>query len=197
MQKYNLIYIDPPWHYNSKKSWGEMKDKNKFWGGAEKHYPLMKDKELVEFKTTIDNYSEDNCIMFMWVTMPRLDFWIELMKSWGFQYKTVGYTWVKTNKNWTYRINPWYYTASNIELCIIWIKWKNWGLFKPAKTMINQIVAEELREHSRKPEQVRKNIEIMYPDHKKIEIFARTENIWWGVFGNQTNKYAISGDLKL
>jgi N6-adenosine-specific RNA methylase IME4 len=43
--------------------------------------------------------------------------------------------------------------------------------------MINQIVAEELREHSRKPEQVRKNIEIMYPDHKKIEIFARTENI--------------------
>jgi hypothetical protein len=34
----------------------------------------MKDKELIDFKSTIDEYSKDNCIMFMWVTMPRLDF---------------------------------------------------------------------------------------------------------------------------
>jgi N6-adenosine-specific RNA methylase IME4 len=42
--------------------------------------------------------------------------------------------------------------------------------------MINQIVAEKLREHSRKPDKVRENIETMYPDKSKIEIFARTQN---------------------
>jgi len=41
--------------------------------------------------------------------------------------------------------------------------------------MLNQIVAEPIREHSRKPDQVRKNIEIMYPNHSKVEIFARTQ----------------------
>ena len=187
--KHDIIYIDPPWHYNSRKSWWEMKDKTKFWWGAEKHYPLMKDKELIEFKETIDEYSNDNCMMFMWVTMPKLDFWIELMKSWWFKYKTVAFTWVKTNKDWTYRFNPWYYTASNVELCIIWIKWKNWWLFKPAKAMLNQIVAEPLREHSRKPDIVRENIEIMYPKHSKVEIFARTQTKWWWVFWNQINKF--------
>ena len=187
--KYDLIYIDPPWHYNSKKSWWEMKDKTKIWWGAEKHYRLMKDKELIEFKKTIDEYSNNNCIMFMWVTMPRLDFWIDLMKLWWFKYKTVAFSWVKTNKNWTYRFNPWYYTASNIELCIIWIKGKNNWLFKPAKAMINQIIAEPLREHSRKPDKVRENIEIMYPNHSKIEIFARTETEWWWVFWEEINKY--------
>ena len=42
----------------------------------------MKDKELMEMKEHINSISNDNCIMFMWATMPRLDFAIELMKHW-------------------------------------------------------------------------------------------------------------------
>jgi N6-adenosine-specific RNA methylase IME4 len=41
----------------------------------------MKDKELLDMKEYIDKLSNDNSIMFMWATMPRLDFAIELMKS--------------------------------------------------------------------------------------------------------------------
>jgi site-specific DNA-methyltransferase (adenine-specific) len=187
--KYNLIYLDPPRWYNSRKTGGERNDKTKFWWWAEKHYPLMRDKELLNMKDKINELSEDNCVMFMWATMPRLDFAIELMKFRWFQYKTVAYTWVKTNKDWSYRINPWYYTASNIELCIIWIKWVNKWRFKPNKTMINQIIAEWLREHSRKPETVRNNIDIMYPNLKKIEMFAREKAEWWEVMWNQIDKF--------
>ncbi len=79
----------------------------------------MKDTELKELKQTVTELTNPNCIMFMWVTMPRLDFAIELIKHRGFDYKTVGYTWMKTNKDGTPRINPGYYTASNIELCLI------------------------------------------------------------------------------
>lgn len=189
MEKFNLIYCDPPWWYNSRKAWWERKDKTKFWWWAMKHYPLMKDKELLDMKDFISEISEDNCIIFIWVTMPRLDFWIELMKHWGFKYKTVAFNWIKTNKDWSYRINPWYYTASNSEMVIIWIKGKNWGLFKPAKTMINQIIAEPIKEHSRKPLEVKHRIEQMYPELNKIELFARESTEWWNHWWNQINKF--------
>ena len=186
---YDLIYLDPPRWYNSRKTGGERNDKTKFWWWAEKHYPLMRDKELLAMKEQINELSKDNCIMFMWVTMPRLDFWIELMKYRWFEYKTVWYTRVKTNKDWSYRVNPWYYTASNIELCIIWIKWQNKWRFKPSKTMINQIVAEKIQEHSRKPDTVRNNINIMYPNLNKLEMFARTKTSWRDVWWNDVDKF--------
>ena len=187
--KYDLIYIDPPRFYNSRKTSWERNNKTKFWWWAMKHYPLMKDKKLLLMKNKIQELSKEDCIMFMWVTMPRLDFWIELMKKRGFNYKTVGFTWVKINKDWSFRINPWYYTASNIELCIIWIKWKNWWKFKPAKTMIQQIITKPIQEHSRKPNIIRKNIDIMYPSLNKLEMFARTKTKWRDVRWNETNKF--------
>ena len=187
--KNQVIYIDPPWYYNSRESLGERKNKTKFWWWAMKHYPLMRDKELLDFKEKIDQISNENCIMFMWAAMPRLDFAIDLMKYWGFSYKTVWFTWVKTNKDWSYRVNPWYYTASNVELCIIWIKGKNNWLFKPAKSMINQIIAEPLREHSRKPDIVREYIEEMYPDKNRIEVFARTTSDNWNIYWNEIDKF--------
>lgn len=184
-KKYDVIEIDPPWFYNSRRNCLP----SKFGGGAEKHYSLMRDNELIEFKSTIDNLAKDNCIMFMWATMPRLDFAIRLMKNWGFNYKTVAFTWVKINKDSSYRINPGYYTASNIELVLIGIKGKNNGLFKPAKTMINQIIAEEIREHSRKPDSVYKYINLMYPDKEKISIFARESRSGFDSWGNEINKF--------
>jgi len=48
--------------------------------------------------------------------------------------------------------------------------------------MINQIIAEPIREHSRKPDIVRKYIEEMYPDKNKIEIFARTTHPKWNTY---------------
>jgi len=41
--------------------------------------------------------------------------------------------------------------------------------------MINQVVATNIREHSRKPDEVRDRIDLMYPNLDKIELFARTK----------------------
>lgn len=188
-EKYDLLYVDPPRWYNSRKTVWERNDKTKFWWWAEKHYPLMRDKELLDMKDFIQQISEDNCIIFMRATMPRLDFAISLMEQWWFSYKTVAFTRVKTNRDWTYRINPWYYTASNIELVLIWIKWKNNWAFKPKRTMLNQIIAEPIRQHSRKPDSVRERIETMYSEQRKIELFAREKKEWWDVRWNQTDLF--------
>lgn len=45
------------------------------------------------------------------------------------------------------------------------------------------------REHSRKPEYVQDMIDLMYPETKKIELFARRSRSGWGVWGNETTKF--------
>jgi len=178
--KYDLILCDPPYYYNSRNN-----RETKFGGGCSRYYPLMKDNELLEMEIP----SNDNAIMFMWATCPRLDFAIELMKKWGFSYKTVAFTWVKTNKDGDYKINPGYYTASNAEIVLLGIKGKNNGRFKPVKTMTQQIIAEPIREHSRKPDAVIERIEMMYPHLSKIEIFSRCKREGWDQFGNEKEKF--------
>ena len=187
--KFDLIYCDPPRWYNSRKTEGERNNKTKFWWWAMKHYPLMKDKELLDMKPFIESISNDNCIMFMRATFPRLDFAIDLMKERWFKYKTAWFVRVKTNSDWSYRVNPWYYTASNSELVLLGTKWGGGWLFKPNKTMVNQIIAEPIREHSRKPDITRDRIELMYPSLSKIELFARTTKEWWTARWNQTDLF--------
>jgi len=188
--KYDLIEIDPPWFYNSREgAYGFSKGQTKFGGGAAKHYPLMKDKELLDFKDTINELASDNCIMFMWATMPRLDFAIELMKSWGFKCKTTAFVWIKINKDGSYRINPGYYSGSNSEIVLLGIKGKNGGKFKPSQKLISQIIAEPIREHSRKPDEVYRRIGLMYPELKKISVFAREGRTGFDSFGNEVNKF--------
>ena len=79
--KYNIIYADPPWHYNT---WRDGM------GTAEKHYKTMKVEEIVNMKDTIKNISEKDCVLFLWVTFPCLLDGLKVMKEWGFKYKTCG-----------------------------------------------------------------------------------------------------------
>ena len=62
-KKYNVIYADPPWHYNT---WRNGM------GTAEKHYPTMKIEKILAMKDTIQKISENDCVLFLWVTFPCL-----------------------------------------------------------------------------------------------------------------------------
>lgn len=88
-RKYNIIYADPPWKYNT---WRDGE------GTAEKHYPTMKVEEIVNMKDTIKKISEKDCILFLWVTFPCLLDGIRVIKEWGFRYKTCGFNWIKEIK---------------------------------------------------------------------------------------------------
>ena len=59
----------------------------------------MKTKEEIQ-QLPIQSICEDNAVLFLWVTafLGLLE-GIELIEKWGFKYKTVGFTWVKRNKN--------------------------------------------------------------------------------------------------
>ena len=108
-KKYNVIYADPPWKYNT---WRDGM------GTAEKHYPTMKVESIVGMQKIIKNISEKDCILFLWVTFPCLLEGLKVMKEWGFKYKTCGFNWIKRNKvsdTWFFGMGHW--TRANSELC--------------------------------------------------------------------------------
>lgn len=183
--KYQVIYADPPWFYNNRKTGGERKDKTKFGGGAMKHYPLMKDAELLAMRPFIDTLADDNCALFMWATMPRLDFGIELLKKWGFRYATTAFVWVKrTNSGEGLVYNPGFYTASNTEIVLLGIR----GSMRPARQMLQSVVEAPRTRHSEKPPEVGRRILQMYPEASRIELFAREQVDGWDAWGNEVKE---------
>jgi N6-adenosine-specific RNA methylase IME4 len=113
----------------------------------------------------------------MWTSSPHLEQSIELMKAWGFEYKTIAFIWDKQ------KTNPGYYTLSRCEICLVGKR----GLF-PANRgsrKEQQFLSEMRREHSQKPDEVRLRIERMFPNSKKLELFAREKREGWDVFGNE------------
>ena len=172
---YDIIYCDPPWDYKGQKQHNGKGGKDT--GGAEVHYPCMKLKELKELKPMIDKLANDDCLIFMWATSPHLDQAIELLKAWGFKWATVGFVWDKV------RVNPSFYTMSQVELCLIGKRGK---IPQPRGARnIRQYVMRKREKHSKKPDEVRHRIDLMFPEQKKIELFARSRHLGWDAWGNQ------------
>lgn len=176
-KKYNIIYADPPWSYKDKASSGKR--------GANFKYPTQ-DKEWIK-NLPVSNISEDNSILFLWVTMPLLQDGLDVMNAWGFKYKTIGFTWVKKNKkknSWFFGMGNW--TRSNAELCLIGIK----GKIKRIDAGISSIVDSPIQYHSKKPDEVREKIVKLMGDIPRIELFARDKYIGWDCWGNEVDNGA-------
>ena len=173
--KYQIIYADPCWDYKGQKQHAGKKSSDT--GGATNHYPTMTLKELKALKPMIDEITDTDCIIFMWSSSPHLDQAIELMKHWGFKWSTVGFVWNKM------KVNPSFYSMSQCELCLIGKKGK---IPKPRGARnVRQYIEHEREKHSKKPDEVRRRIEQMFPEQRKIELFARDTNDGWDVWGNE------------
>jgi N6-adenosine-specific RNA methylase IME4 len=178
-KKYKIIYADPPWTFNTFSEKGKGRS-------PEKHYDCMTLKDIENLP--IGDLADTDCALFMWCTDPLLHKQLPLVEKWGFKYKTVGFHWVKTNKN---RINNYffkgagYWTRANPEICILATK----GSPKRINKNINRLVVDERREHSRKPDRIRNDIVELCGDLPRIELFSRSSAKGWDSWGNQTEKF--------
>ena len=108
MKKYKIIYADPPWRYA----------RSKVQGAAEKHYPTMSIEELCALP--VKEIADKDCILFLWATFPQLKEALQLIKAWGFTYKSVAFVWLKQNRKsptWFYGLGFW--TRGNAEICLL------------------------------------------------------------------------------
>lgn len=169
--KYSVIYCDCPWDYGGRKQHGS-KDANK---SVEDHYPTMKLDELRKLR--ISDICEPNCVIFLWTSSPHLEQAIELLKAWGFKYKTIAFVWDKQ------KLNPGAYTMSQCEICLVATKGT---IPKPRGTRNERQFLSSLRgRHSEKPAEIRTRISRMFPTQRKIELFARNATEGWAVWGNE------------
>lgn len=171
MKKYTIIYADPPWSY---------RDRRKGQGGAKDHYPTMKLEDICNLP--VKKITNDNAALFLWVTFPNLPEGLRVMESWGFKYKTLGFSWIKTNsKSRTPFFGIGYYTKSNCEVCLLGIK----GKMKPISNKISSVLIAPKEEHSKKPDIVRNNIVELFGNLPRVELFARESSPGWDVWGNE------------
>lgn len=173
---YDIIYMDPPWQYGSRFYHSE----NNISTIEEKHYPTMSMNELKELP--VNEMLNQDAIVYMWVTSSFLQGGIDLARHWGLTYSTIGFVWQKGS-----RIIPGYYTLGSTEICLVFRK----GKIPQPRGARNerQFLQEDIREHSRKPDEIRARIERMHPTQSKLEMFARTAPEGWDVWGNETDKF--------
>ena len=175
-KKYNVIYADPPWSFKTFSDKG--KDRS-----PENHYGVMNLKDICNLP--VNNIANDNSVLLMWVVDPLLDKAFEVINAWGFKYKTVGFTWAKTNKkSMGFFTGLGYWTRGNPEMCLLATK----GKPKRISKSVPQLVVEQRREHSRKPDIMYNHIENLL-EGPYIELFARTQRPGWDSWGNQTDKF--------
>lgn len=180
-KKYNVIYADCPWYYKQRNVGRGNKS------GAINNYDLM---TLDDIKSmSLNSITDDNSVCFLWATVPLLDQAFEVMKCWGFTYKTL-IVWEKTGLlgmgNWV-RVQE--------EIILIGIK----GIVKPFGNQEKNIYKHQICEHSAKPHFFRQLVERLalksFDEVNKLELFARSrsgmfsdyEYDGWDVFGNDVN----------
>lgn len=129
------------------------------------------------------NLRDKNCVLALWATCPALPEALTLMKAWGFNYKTVLHNWVKVRKDGVPIMGMGSYTRSGSELLLLGMR----GHIKRLGTdvVIPQVLMQQRREHSRKPDVVRENIIRLFGDLPRIELFARQKTEGWDVWGNE------------
>ena len=163
---------------------------------ANAHYSTMKNKDICNLP--ISEIADENCILFLWATFPKIQEALDVIKAWGFEYKTVGFTWIKKNKNGGNFFGVGWYTKSNAEVCLIGVK----GKAPKVSNSVSSIIEAPIGKHSQKPIIVREKIVEFCGDMPRIELFTRPSpqiNLngsntldGWDIWGNE-----VESDIKL
>lgn len=171
-KKYKIIYADPPWSYNFQKRNGLSEE------AKSRLYSTMKASEILSLP--VNNLADKNCVLFLWTINSELPLALKCIELWGFKYVTVAFTWIKTTKN-TYHFGGGNWTRSNPEICLLAKR----GSIVRQSASVRNLVISPLREHSRKPDEIRESIVQLCGDLPRIELFARQKVDGWDCWGNE------------
>ena len=136
----------------------------------------------------VGDLAADDCALFLWGVWPEHPGALEVIKAWGFEYKTVGFVWVKTTGaaesvsldgeglHW----GMGYWTRANTEFCLFATRGSPPWLVKD----VNQVILAPVGRHSEKPEETATRIERLLAG-PYLELFARQSREGWTTWGNE------------
>lgn len=172
-KQYKTIYTDPPW---PEKGGGKIKR------GADRHYPLMKVKDIIAMPVG-DLADDEGCHIYCWVTNNFLPDGLTALREWGFKYISC-ITWMKD------RAGLGQYYRGLTEHCLFGRKGMvPYKLSGEGKRMQGKtgFYAPKSPIHSEKPEEMRRMIEVV-SYAPRIELFTRHDKPGWDTWGNEVGK---------
>lgn len=206
---FGAILADPPWRFQtfsakgrdrcpdgpvSAKSARNLQRQN----SPEKHYATMTLDEI-KAMPLLQSAAKD-CVLFLWATDPMLPEAFAVGAAWGFKFKTTAFVWAKERRVTSKRgdafddpndkrfpMGTGYWTRANPEICLLFTR----GKPKRISASVRKLMIEPRREHSRKPDETHARIERLVSG-PYLELFAREPRPGWTVWGNQTERFAVS-----
>jgi N6-adenosine-specific RNA methylase IME4 len=172
MSGYAVILADPPWRYE------HVKTKSRT---IENHYPTMTLADICALP--VAGLAAPDAVLFLWATCPKLAEAMEVMRAWDFTYRTK-MEWVKP------QIGMGYWVRAMSEPLLIGVRGKMRPPL-PARRPGAVIHAPRLK-HSAKPPEMHERLERLYPEARRVELFARAPREGWDVWGNE-----VASDLDL
>jgi len=180
---YRLIYADPPWTFATYSRKGKGRS-------AEAHYDVM---TLADIKALpVGGWAAPDCVLLLWTTDPLVEKALEVIRAWGFTYKTIGFCWAKLNKS---RPPPFtegdfftglgFWTRANPELCLLATRGQPHRISRAVK----KLIVSPRREHSRKPDEAYARIEALCAG-PYLELFARAPRPGWDSWGLERDGFA-------
>lgn len=170
-RKYGVILADPEWKFEP---WSRETGMAR---AAENHYPTSQ-LEVIKSRN-VASIAADDCALFLWSTQPCLSQAFEVLKAWGFEYRT-HWIWAKD------RIGMGYWNRNKHEVLLLGIRGE---VPCPAPgEQWDSLIESPRRGHSEKPELFLEMVESYFPTLPKIELNRRGEaRKGWSSWGNETN----------
>ncbi len=174
-KKYRTIYADPPWQFQNRT--GKVAPEHK----RLNRYETMTLNEIKSLP--VKEVSEEKSHLYLWVPNALLPDGLEVMKAWGFEYKT-NIIWEKVRHDgYPDGRGVGFYFRNVTEILLFGIHGDKNRTLDPARSQVN-LIRTMKREHSRKPDEIIPIIEACSPG-PYLEMFARGDREGWDMWGNQ------------
>jgi N6-adenosine-specific RNA methylase IME4 len=182
-RKFSTILADPPWQFTNRT--GKVAPEHK----RLNRYPTLPLKDICEIPLHLA--ANVSAHLYMWVPNALLPDGLEVMKAWGFNYKS-NIIWHKIRKDG----GPdgrgvGFYFRNTTEILLFGIR-GSMRTLAPGRSQVN-IIKSMKQEHSRKPEEQYDLIKRCSPG-PFLELFARGSRPGWVLWGNQAEEYDIGWD---
>lgn len=176
--KFSTILADPPWVFTNRTGKIAPEHKRLF------RYSTMTNEDII--KMPVKDLAEDKSHLYLWVPNALVSLGLEVMKSWGFTYKT-NLIWYKVRKDGgPDRRGVGFYYRNVTEMILFGVR-GSLRTLQPGRSMPNIIISQK-REHSRKPDELYPVIEACSPK-PYLELFARSGREGWKQLGDELGSY--------
>ena len=180
-KRYSTIYADPPWQFSNRS--GKIAPENR----KLTRYDTMTLDDIKQLP--VHEIAAEQAHLYLWVPNALLPEGLEVMKAWGFTYKT-NLIWEKTRKDGQpdgRGVGFYFRNVTEVLLFGVKTKRKNdtFRTLQPGRSQVN-LLRSMKREHSRKPDEFIPLIEACSPG-PYLELFARGTRPGWDLWGDQAN----------